>query len=170
MAPEDIVAFWGADNLRRWSPDALRGVKIPQSSKDFLIRVGLPTKDVGWTMRFDDEAASLPRMPGKSTYRRIGFDDFVPICLDEARNGSVMLIDPPWCAENDFVNSSVEAFGQFVMWYQQYRQDGPGLTEPEVEPLIAETERRMRDRDAAAFADGNNFWPVILEQMYNGML
>jgi len=65
---------------------------------------------------------------------------------------------------------SVERFGECLAYYEQYRRSAPGLSEPEAVKLVAAAEARMRKADPAAFADPENWWPVIIEQMNDGFL
>ncbi len=169
MQPEEIIKFWGRDNLKRWPEASLRDVAIPASSKSFLAEVGLPFR-VDWTLRFDPEANQLPRLPNKSHYRRIGFDDVVPICLDEQHGGRIVAVEREVGGTERYINSSVECFGECLVYYQQYRTSVRGVTEDEVAKLITTTEERMRKADPTAFGDSNNWWSVILEQMNQGLL
>src|SRR5687767_13432201 len=121
MTNDEVVAFWGHDNLKRWPFGSLRDVAVPQSSKRFLAEVGLPYKE-DWTLRFDPEADQLPPLPGRANYRLVGFDSTVPICLDEEGGGRVMAIETEIGGPERFINSSVERFGQFLTLYQQYRK------------------------------------------------
>src|SRR5262245_30781305 len=117
MLAEEIVRFWGADNLKRWPETALRDVRIPQTGKRFLAEVGLPAR-VDWTLRFDPEADSLPPLPNRRNYRRIGFDDIIPICLDENRDGCVVVVETEIGGGERFVNSTVERLAGFLVLYQ----------------------------------------------------
>jgi hypothetical protein len=120
MTRKEIVRFWGADNLRRWTSDDLRDVAISELSKSFLIEVGLPYREHGWTMRFDDGARRLPRLAGKPSYCRIGFDYVLPICLDERRHGCVVLVEEEIGRTERFINSNVELFGECLVYYERY--------------------------------------------------
>jgi hypothetical protein len=167
MQREDIVRFWGRDNLRRWSSDDLRDVAIPESSKSFLVDIGLPRR-ADWTMRFDDdEARRLPRLPNKPSYRRIGLDYNVPICLDEQRNGCVVLVEEDVGTER-YINSSVELYGGFLVYYHQCRLAARATT-ADLRLLVAATEQRMRNADPAAFRDVEDCWPVIIEHMVDSL-
>ena len=42
MSHDEIVGFWGRENLRRWPRHLLTDVAIPEASKRFLAEVGLP--------------------------------------------------------------------------------------------------------------------------------
>lgn len=169
MRPEEIVNFWGRENLKRWSESSLRDVAIPQSSKQFLIEVGLPYKE-DWTLRFDPEADHLPQLANKGSCRRIAFDDFVPICLNEKRDGCVVAIETDVGGSEQFINTSVECFGEFLVLYQEYRKLARAVSEEEIMKIIPGIEERMQRADPKAFDDSNNYWPVIVEQMNQGLL
>jgi hypothetical protein len=169
MLPKDIVNFWGQENLKRWSENSLRDVAIPQPSKRFLIEVGLPYKE-DWTLRFDSEADHLPRLPNRVNCRRIGFDDVVPVCLDEKRGGCVVAVETAVGGSERFINSSVECFGEFLVLYQEYRKAARAVSEEEIVKFISGVEERMRKADPKAFDDPNNYWPVVVEQMNQGLL
>jgi hypothetical protein len=168
MHKADFIRFWGWDNLRRWSRDGLRDVAIPDSSKSFLAEVGLPRQG-GRMMRFGDDAGQLPRLPGRQSYRRIGFDYVVPICLDEERKGCVMEAGKEFGGLDRYINSGVESFAECLVHYQQYRLKGQA-TGGDLSDLIVETEQLMRQADPTAFSDEENWWPVVIEQMGYGML
>jgi hypothetical protein len=169
MLPEDIVNFWGGENLKRWSEDSLRDVAIPQASKRFLNEVGLPCEE-DWTLRFDPEGDRLPRLPDKANYRRIGFDDSVPICLDEKQDGCVVAVETEVGTSERFINSDVEHFGEFLVLYQEYRNAARAVSEEEIVKIIPGIGERMHKADPKAFDDSNNYWPVIMEQMNQGLL
>src|SRR5712691_11585156 len=169
MEREEIISFWGRDNLKRWSEANLRDVAIPRSSKSFLAEVGLPLAEK-WTLRFDSKADQLPRLPNKSSCRRIGLDDVVPICLDEQHSGRIVAVEEGIGGTERYINSSVESFGQCLVLYQQYRTAARVSTEEDVQKVIITTEEQMRKIDPTAFRDPDNWWPVIVEQMKQGLL
>jgi hypothetical protein len=168
MQKEDIIRFWGWDNLKRWSKEDLRDVAITESSKLFLTEVGLPRR-ADWTMRFDEEANRLPRLQNKPNYRQIGVAYVVPICLDERRNGCVVDVEEAIGGPERYINSSVELFGECLVYYQQYRLVARA-TEDDVQDVVATTEQRMRKADPRAFRNDEDWWPVIVEQMTDGLL
>jgi hypothetical protein len=168
MTAEELVRFWGEDRLRRWPIERLRTVEIPEASRRFLSEVGLPHRD-DWTLRFDPEAEDLPPLPGKPRLRRIGFDYHVPICLDEESGGRVVKVDPEGGAVG-LINSDVERLADCLTIYEDYRDRVAGLSEEEAQSLISEVEGRMKTADPHAFDDPENWWPVVIEQMRDGML
>jgi hypothetical protein len=161
MPRGEIVKFWGRENLARWLPSLLIDVAIPEQSKRFLSDVGLPV-GVDWTL----EIAPMPleRLEGKPHFRKLCSDYIVPICLDELDAGSLVAVEQIVGGGERFVNTDVEAFGQFLVLYQRYRRaDQP-------EELILATESAMKRTDPRAFSSVENYWPVIIEQMHHGLL
>jgi hypothetical protein len=173
MKQDEIVRFWGLQNLRRWMATDIANAAIPESAKTFLVDVGMPVQE-GWTLRFDPEADILPRLSPHSSYRRFGFDDAVRLCLDEARGGAVIAVDivdavapvgGQW-----YVNRDVVRFGACLVYYEQYRAAALETSEVEIEGVISATERLIRVEDPTAFEDANSWWPSIIQQMSHGLL
>jgi len=170
VSNDEIIKFSGYENLRRWPEQNVRDLKIPDSSKAFLIEVGLPPKEKDWTLRFDTDTDAFPALPGKPYYRAIGFDYIVPICLDESRGGSVLADEAVVNGPERFVNSNVELFGEFLAHYEKYRCSVRGLSEKEVQALISGIEKIMQENDREALEGPENWWPGLLEQMRDGFL
>jgi hypothetical protein len=167
MERQEIIDFWGKDNLKRWPEASLRDVAIPDSSKSFLTEVGLPFRE-DWTFLFDPETDYLPQLPNKPSYRQIGLDYVVPMCLDEGKLGRVVWVEEVGRMER-YINSSVERFGECLTIYQQCRRRGP-VPENEIQEVVDEMEHQMRTADPSAFDDPDDFWPVIIEQMRDRLL
>jgi hypothetical protein len=170
MLPNEIVAYWGKENLVRWPESAVRILRIPNSSKDFLIHVGLPCiRD--WTLRFDPMIDNLRSSPTRSSLRQFGRDDIVPLCVDEAGGGQVLADEAAVGGTERFVNSSVECFAEFLVLYRKYRVDVGGLSdEDSVQSFISTIEDEIRKSDSKAFGSANNYWSVIIEQAKDGLL
>jgi hypothetical protein len=170
MSPSRIISFWGSENLKRWSASCIRDVVMPRSSREFLTDVGLPDKEE-WTLRFDEEADQLPRLRGKTSYRRLGFDGSIPICIDENRGGCIVVLESEMGGPERYVNSNVESFAAFLTLYGQYRRTPQSVTEKDlIENVIPRIEGEMREIDPIAFSYVENYWPVIVEQMKDGLL
>jgi hypothetical protein len=89
-------------------------------------------------------------------HRLIGFDDVVPICLDELANGRVVALEHGVGGGERHINSSVERFAQSLVLYQQYREGVRAILEDSAQELIARTADRVRAADPSAFIDPNN--------------
>jgi hypothetical protein len=163
MDHHQIIEFWGSASPKRSPRANVADVVIPESSKTFLVTVGLPT-NVGWTLRFDDDGTLLPRL-STTRLRRFGYDDVVPLCLDELAHAAVLADESGVGGTTRFINSSVERFGECLVHYQTYRMKVRGLAESEARNLIRDTGQHLRNADAIALEDGHNWWSVILEQI-----
>jgi hypothetical protein len=169
MVGDETIRFWGLENLGRWAPSSLADVRIPDESRHFLTDVGLPIGQ-DWTLHFDPNVEAVPRVAGRPNYRRIGFDDVMPICIDELRGGRVLVLDTDDVRQDRFVNSSVEQFGQFLAIYGEYRRGPSTMSEDDILAVIADIEERMRKLDPASFELEDSYWPLIIEQMNDGLL
>jgi hypothetical protein len=67
------------------------------------------------------------------------------------------------------VNSTLHAFGAFLMYFEDYRRRVRGLGEEESLSLISEVEKKMKELDPSSMRDAA-YWPVIVEQMRDGLL
>src|SRR5215469_16085924 len=92
MERNEIIKFWGRENLRRWPEQDLRDLAIPDSSKSFLVDVGLPISKYSGC-EFEPLAGSMQRLKGKPRFLQIGSMGFSPVFLDEQGNGRVMTMD-----------------------------------------------------------------------------
>jgi hypothetical protein len=170
MEQNTIINFWGKASLRRWPEASLRDAQISSSTKSFLAEVGLPD-EVGLTMQFGPEDGMLPRLTTRSHCLRIGFDDIVPICVDEEGAGRVVAVEEEDKDDGPrFINSSVERFGECLVHYEQYRRSVRDVSEAEALRLVGIAEEQMRKADPGAFGDPENWWPIIVEQMNHGLL
>ena len=168
MSREEIVQFWGNENLRQWTVESVGDLRIPASSKTFLVEVGLPIED-SWTLQFGP-TDRVPKLGDDGRYRQIGVDDVVPICLDEEGGGQVIANETTLGGPERYVNASVEQFGEFLVHYERYRRAARTVAEEDIQEVIESTKASMLSIDDTAFASPENWWPVIIEQMIAGML
>jgi hypothetical protein len=160
---ERWIRLWGEDELTCWQRDALRDVAIPESSKEFLVTMGLPVSP-GLGLSFDGRRG-VPVLGTVPTLRQLSVDYEVPICLDEGLSGAVVAIESEWSTR--FVNGSVERFAECLGFYAEYAR---AVDDASAGALVDEAERRARAADPAAFEDVEHWWPVIIEQMRDGLL
>ena len=161
MEKSEIISCWG-DDLVRWSEAVVKSLAIPETSRTFLVEVGLPRpSDPLWIYQFEDGQQIPARMPENINHVRIGSRPR-PICLDEGNCGVVVMPHLKRDMER-FVNSTVEQLGVFLVLLQRLQKD----------PLYAENERaivsimeaEMRKTDAPAFQDDTCYWSVVVEEM-----
>ena len=142
---------------------------IPDSSKEFLAEIGMP-HDVDWSLTFETSSQALLQFHDYSDLRIIGYDDMMPLCLDEQHGGKVVVVEPSHDNVR-FVNSCVEMLGYFLMVYQQCRLQGHKLSDDEeIVQLIDFTEHQMIQLDEIAMSDTEYYWSVIIEQVRAGLL
>lgn len=167
MRKEELLSFWGEDRLKRWGENILTGAGLPAGTQAFLSEIGLPV-GVDWTFRFNPE--QLPTLPGRNQYRIIGYDDVVPICIDVGAGGRVIAAETSVGGADRYINSDVERFAECLVYFQQYRIAARKVSESEIQEVINTTQKKMQASDLTAFANPNYWWPVIVEQMNDGLL
>jgi hypothetical protein len=168
MLREQIVSFWGSLNLRRWPVASLRDASLPDTAKSYLLDPGLPSR-VDPTFRFGPEGDQLPRIKDRPNYLRIGFDDDVSICLDEVQAGRVMWLGGEFNVLDRYINSDVETYGECLLYFQQGRNASRDLPEEAKPPIVAAVKEKIRRADSTAFADPENAWAVMFEQIEAGL-
>jgi hypothetical protein len=107
-------------------------------------------------------------------YTVIGHDLECLFCVD--RHGQVWLVDPEGQLPLRFVNSSI---GQFTRAWSMFRpawqalaaEGEQGLTTDERAPeIVDELTAAIEQLDSAACNSADNFWPLVLEQVRDGLL
>jgi hypothetical protein len=178
MERHEIVSFWGQDNLRCWPEQCLRDLEIPQSSKSYLINVGLPAfKDEHF--QFDPLVGNPPKLSGRPQFRTIGvMSEFIPICLDERLNGCVMSMDTEMLelakhinpsALDRYINSNVERFAECLILFVQLRRTGRLAKDADFSKLAKQFERDLLKVDPTVFNDPENLWAVTVWEMKEGL-
>jgi len=168
MDTKELINLWGYANLRRWLREDLDEVGIPERSKQFLVEVGLP-KNEDWTLKFDLPPPGFVQLANNPTWWQIGWDDPVPICLDEVSGGAV-IADASDGALPMFVNSSVEQFGMCLGLYERYRRATRDVAEDARLTAVARLESEVQRVDPEAVTSNANYWPLIIEQLNDGLL
>ena len=166
----EVVDYWGVENLRRWSIEAVDELRIPSDAKEYLCSVGLPC-NVDWIFSFDPDADDCPSVSASNHLKIIGYHYEVPICIDEDDTGAIVAAESVFGDPDSFINESVIAFGHFLMLFRRYgleRADSvPDIVNDEI---VDAMEQRMRHLDISAFQRAEAFWPVIINQMHDGLL
>lgn len=165
---DEIREFWGTEKLQRWSEEAVNNALLPQSSKTFLTTVGLP-QNKRWTLQFNP-SLGLTNLPDRPNYRVIGHDYHVPVCLDETRSGAVIAVEGSGSTGERFVNSNVEALGRFLVCYEDYCRLAEGLPEELIMEIVNSITKRMEGIDFPALQNPESYWPIIIQQIRNGLL
>jgi hypothetical protein len=178
---EEMAALWGADGLQKAPWVALEPLKVPPASKKFLADVGLPREEllcisfdleVNWLPTLREEAARkhFPPPSNADHYRMIGRGGHAPnLYLDERAGGAVVEIDAERPGSPRFVNSSVEALASFLLAFRKsfVREE---MSDEENARYVARMKSDLRLVDGRAFSDPQNWWPLVVEQMEDGLL
>jgi SUKH-4 immunity protein len=167
MQKQELLKFWSEGQLKVWDEPTLRGSALPLQTRAFLCEIGLPD-GVDWTLRFDNQ--QFPQLPGRNQYRVIGHDDVVPICIDLSAGGRLVAVESDVGGGVRYINSDVEHFAECLVYYQQYRIAARTTDESEIQDVIDSTAEKMKGADPTAFVDPNSYWPVVVEQMNQGLL
>jgi hypothetical protein len=155
--------FWG-DALIPWPADAIAAMGLDELDARYLREVGLPV-GIDWTLVVTPPPHGT-RPPMHDGEWILAVDGPFPICVE--RGGRIVVAAEP--TGKLHVNANVRAFGAFLVFYQEYRMRVRGLDETESQQLINDAEAKMRGTDPAAMRDADAYWPVILEQMRDGLL
>lgn len=69
-----------------------------------------------------------------------------------------------------FVNTSLDRFAASLRaMIPRYRRI-PGLSDPEIDEIVADIEATLRRIDPAALQGPDHWWMALIEQMYDGLL
>lgn len=153
------------------APEALVPVALPEASRAFLSKVGLPGAEVQPGLDFNlmdrlptpDQVFAPDKFTFHETWRetrltreRHGFCMY----LDLVDGGTVWELDPRRPDDATFINSNVELLGLcLAIMNAPVPADGP----PDPKDQLSALEDRLREADPAAFEDGNRFWPLVIE-------
>src|SRR5688572_18846494 len=141
-------------------PVAATDLRIPVSSKTFLVEVGLPRK-AELLLAFDVDMASVPNLaqlaadrgveglPAWQLLRRIGTDYGTELCLDEGNNGVLVGIDvsADISTPGRLVNSTVEQFAECLATFYRFQGTGVGMSGHERQAIVAAEEAELRRID-----------------------
>jgi hypothetical protein len=154
--------FWGSDNLKRWRSSDLSQLTIPNSSKAFLVEVGLPKKGK-WMWEFE-WVDKIDPIEGCLRLKTIGSSYGRPIAMDESRNGC--LVSAKYRNDPErYMNASVEQFAESLVEYQKLLLNGAALDGPAGKDVVSSFRDRLKKVDPTAFADAENVWAYIVEDL-----
>jgi len=171
MTRDEIINFWGRDNLQRWPEAFLGESRINPESKSFLKTVGLPL-GVDWAFKFE-----LPNNPDihKNQYFQIGLSVIIPISLDLLHSCQVVyLTEDFYGSPNKVVNTNIDRFAECLVYYQKFRMTARALPENEPdrpakrERLIEALENNLRNADSATFDTPFSQWWQVVEAARDG--
>ena len=145
MTDEEILEFWGSEQLVRWPRDQLHHSPLPETAKAFLAEVGLP-RAVGFTLRLGP--ALQPQSPPNAWFV-LGCDDEIIVAIEPMSHACISFDEST--TERRFINSDIRKFAVCLTFYEHYRRQGRGLEESEVLKLITAIERSNAVRGSHGF-------------------
>jgi hypothetical protein len=178
---EEVIAVWGKEKVQRASPESVATLNIPASSKDFLVKVGLPREEV-LVIRFELErnpfatlteharAKKLPSPKQSEKLRVLAYGNCAPdLCIDEGAGGRVIEIDLEGRVPTRLVNSGVEQLGAFLLAFarSKVRED---MSDEENAQYVRRLKADLLKVDPQALSSPDHWWPQVLEQMESGLL
>lgn len=160
---QEMKLYWGAENLARWPERAVRDLRIPATSREFLTHLGLPSleRDVaGWYLEWEFD---LPLFDNSRELRLLARNCGVsPFLIDESRDGGII-----WRADDAgyerHVNASVEQFAASLLERDKFSQETlRTIDDPFDKDLfkrrITRLEAELKAIDTTAFASQDSMW------------
>lgn len=161
----DLTRLWGESNVVY--PVDVQAVRLPANAVAVLTEIGLP-RHVDPLFRIGDMA--MINVPSRSgLYCRVGSDFGTDLCVS-ADTGEVESFSLTGEYPARFVNTSLALFVEFLVLVSAERKRFPDLGDHEIDQLITSLAERLRQLDGRAFADPDNWWAVIVEQLQDGLL
>jgi hypothetical protein len=178
LSPDEFAHAWGEDALVRLSADAAMTLQVPDHSRNFLARAGLPVLlhyflgstdakisflrlDAGVTPVSEEKTVGPPLPRSWSSYQVLGDEFFCNgsawWCVHEP-SGNVCRVDIELDEPVELANTSVEHFASALLaaWKWSHRYSGR---------MISELDRlrdELRALDPHAMAEPRSFWPSWL--------
>ncbi|MEV4614134.1 SUKH-4 family immunity protein [Kitasatospora sp. NPDC049258] len=191
-----LAALFGPDGVRRFDPEAVLAADLPEAVARPLREVGLPRVVEGFfTLHHPepdgvlDGAPTAPVLPeltahlaaagrgeGATAAARqallgqvlLGTDGWSLLTVDTAR-GRVRAIDPDHAGAR-YCNADLTAFTRCLALLADRLPRLRGLDPQTAGPAVAEFQWALATLDRTVFDDPENWWAVVVEQLWHGQL
>jgi hypothetical protein len=145
------------------------GTNLPPSVAEFLQDVGLPESEyLGFEFIALESALRPSSHFGFSEFWVIGSDGGSEICL--GKGGEVLSVR----GGNELVvrrlNSSVQKLRAFILKIEDARKKLAEMSEEDAVEMVQRLRDQLREADEFAFGSDEDWWPVVLEQMEQGLM
>lgn len=163
-----IKQFLGSDTVKVPLP-LLKNSSLAQSDRDFLVTVGLPTRE-GLLFPFFKRADqfSVWNSDGQR-YLVMAEEREQKLCLD-MEGGKIFLIDARNELPTRFVNSNIESLLEFIKDYEEAKGEFLEATEGKINNILTALHQRFSSKDPQALEDEESWWSVVLEQTEQGLM
>ncbi|BAJ29198.1 MULTISPECIES: SUKH-4 family immunity protein [Kitasatospora] len=189
-----LAALFGEDGTHRFEQAQTLAADLPEEFSRPLQRVGLPRELPGFFALHLPEADGIaeqaaPPLPDLAEYlaglgrgrrataaaraallgqRLIGTDGWALLTVDTAQ-GRVRAVDPDTC-EARYCNADLTAFTRCLALLAEHRPALLDLPPEQAGPAVARFQWALAGLDRTALRDPENWWAVIVEQLWDGML
>jgi hypothetical protein len=189
-----LARAFGGDRggVRRYDAEALAATELPESARSTLAFAGLPADipfffaadqpdapppgglftDVATHLRERETEASEKTLETLAGHVRIGSDGLYVVTVQcrgaEPWIGSVWAVHPG-SGTGRFINQSVSAFIRSLALLVRTREEMDGMNPVEAGEAVAAFQARLAALDPAALGDVENWWTVVVEQMWHGL-
>ncbi|WP_371497779.1 SUKH-4 family immunity protein [Kitasatospora sp. NBC_00374] len=191
-----LAALFGPDGVRRFDAGAVAAADLPEALARPLREIGLPRVVEGFFTLHHPESDGIadgapagPVLPdlaghlaglgrgGRATAAArqallgqvlIGTDGWALLTVDTAQ-GRVRAVDPDH-AEARYCNADLTAFTRCLALLADRLPRLRGLDPQSAGPVVAEFQWALATLDRTVFNDPENWWAVIVEQLWHGQL
>jgi SUKH-4 immunity protein len=164
----------GDSGLLRAPQGIVAPLRLPEKSKEYLTRVGLPGNEVAPGIDFNlverlpklgelypDQRAAFHASWEYARFLRLKHD--VGVYFDEDDGGTVWELDVVPGLDSRFVNTAVELLGYFLAEYNLWSNEPVTQSSDDAREALIAMRTRMLEADPRAFADPDHFWSLVLE-------
>ena len=126
VTADDLARVWGAGRIHRFAAREVEPLDLPALAKSTLVELGLPAR-ISWIAFVadtgeDGRTLGPIELPGRlGQWCRFAWAYNLVWCI-ESHSGEVWLMSPDWTQRDQFVNSSLRTFLEFVFRYEIFRQ------------------------------------------------
>ncbi|WP_354641185.1 SUKH-4 family immunity protein [Kitasatospora camelliae] len=191
-----LAERFGPDGVRRFDPAAVADADLPEAVAGPLLDLGLPRTVEGFFSLHHPEpdgvadgtadGTVLPDLAGhlaalgrgeRATAEArkallgqllIGTDGWALITVDTAQ-GRVRAVDPDYATAR-YCNTDLTAFIRCLALFAERYPRLRGLDPQTAGPAVAELQWALAALDRTVFSDPENWWAVIVEQLWCGLL
>ncbi|MFD8481287.1 SUKH-4 family immunity protein [Kitasatospora sp. NPDC059673] len=189
-----LAALFGEDGAHRFEQAEVLAADLPDPAARALQRTGLPRVVAGFFTLHLPEGDGIaeqagPVLPDLTEYlaalgrgrrataaartallgqRLLGTDGWALFTVDSAQ-GRIRAIDPDTC-ESRYTNTDLTAFTRCLALLAERYPRLRDLPPEQAGPAVAEFQWALAALDRTALRDPENWWAVIVEQLWDGLL
>lgn len=159
--------MWADDEVVRVDADQVDLLGLPEAARRVLVDVGVP-RSVEPLFEFRP-LETITNTKGE-VYCRFGTDEGTSLLINVG-DGTVSAVSLEGLYPERFVNTDLETFFEFLREVTLARRQVARLHDHEaIERILEALQGSLVARDNLAFADPENWWSVVLEQLTHGLL